>query len=135
VVEIPGAEYPSYAADPRNGLQIGVQKWAADYPAASNFLRVLFGCRPEGVAPADSWNWSRFCDPRAERLTRRATRVTPADPVAADRLWAQADRRVVDAAAAVPLLNQKTVTVVSRRTGNVRTSPQWGVLIDQLWVR
>jgi len=35
----------------------------------------------------------------------------------------------------VPLLNRKQVDFVSRRVGNYQYSPQWGMLLDQLWVR
>jgi peptide/nickel transport system substrate-binding protein len=35
----------------------------------------------------------------------------------------------------VPLLNPKQVDFVSRRVGDYQYSPQWGVLLDRLWVR
>jgi peptide/nickel transport system substrate-binding protein len=128
-------DYIPYVSDPRRRAQVSVQKWGPDYPAASNFLRVLFGCPQPGVGSGTSWNWSRFCDRTAERLATRATRLQASDPVAADALWARVDRRVVDAAAAVPLLNPKRIDFVSKRVGNYQHSPQWGVLLDQLWVR
>lgn len=128
-------KYIPYVSDPRRRAQVGVQKWAPDYPAASNFLRVLFGCPQPGVEPAASWNWSRFCDRTTERLATRATGLQASDPVAADALWARVDRRVVGAAAAVPLLNPKEIDFVSKRVGNYQHSPQWGVLLDQLSVR
>ena len=54
---------------------------------------------------------------------------------AANALWAAVDREVVDKAAAIPLLNTKTIELTSRRTGNAQYNPQWGLLFDQLWVR
>jgi len=35
----------------------------------------------------------------------------------------------------VPLFNPKLTDVVSQRVGNYQHNPQWGVLLDQLWVR
>ena len=57
------------------------------------------------------------------------------DPVAGQRAWAAADRMIVDRAAAVPYANNLALTLVSPRTGNDQSNPQWGVLLDQLWVR
>ncbi len=64
---------------------------------------------------------------------RRALAST--DPSAADTLWVRADRRIVSQAAAVPLVSPGTVQVVSRRVGGYQDNPQWGVLLDQLWLR
>ena len=120
---------------PRSRVQIGVQKWGADYPAASTFLKTLFGCAALAGDPAVDYNWSRYCDARTELLMRRGLRLQGADDAAADAAWARADQRVVDHAAAVPLLNPKQIDLVSRRVGNHQYHTQWGVLLDQLWVR
>ena len=50
-------------------------------------------------------------------------------------MWGAVDREVVDRAAAIPLFNPKAIEVVSRRVGNAQYNPQWGLLLDQLWVR
>jgi ABC-type transport system substrate-binding protein len=50
-------------------------------------------------------------------------------------LWAQNDRRIVDQAPWVPLYNTRSADFVSERVGNYQHHPQWGVLVDQLWVR
>jgi len=49
--------------------------------------------------------------------------------------WAAADRMIVDQAAALPYANPLAVTLLSRRTGNYQFNPEWGVPLDQLWVR
>jgi len=123
------------AAQVRNSrVQIGIQKWGADYPAASTFLQTLFGCRtPQDLSVL--YNWSQYCDPRTEQLIRRGLRLQGSDDPAADTWWARADQRVVDQAGAVPLLNTKQIDLVSRRVGNHQYNPQWGTLLDQLWVR
>ena len=52
-----------------------------------------------------------------------------------DALWARAERRVLDAAVAVPLVNPINIDLVSARLRNDEQSPQWGFLVDQAWVR
>jgi hypothetical protein len=44
-------------------------------------------------------------------------------------------RAEVDRAAAVPLFNERVLTFVSERVGNHQFHLQWGMLLDQLWVR
>jgi ABC-type transport system substrate-binding protein len=126
-------DYFGYIADSRHHVQTGIFGWAADYPAASGYLETLFSCA--GFVPADpsQSNNSEFCDPRADQLMQRARNAS--DNATADALWAKADQRIVDQAAAVPLETPKAVAFVSRRVGNYQYSPQWGVLYDQLWVR
>jgi peptide/nickel transport system substrate-binding protein len=125
-------DYFRYVADSRHRAQIGPMGWAPDYPAALSMLQLL---RCAGFVPASpaSLNYSEFCDHRADELMRRASQL-PADDAAADALWAQADKRLTDQAAVLPLDNPKAVNFVSRRVGNFQYSQQWGVLYDQLWV-
>ncbi|MGZ4275772.1 MAG: protein kinase domain-containing protein [Solirubrobacteraceae bacterium] len=126
-------DYFRYISDSRHRAQIGPAGWFSDFPDAAGFM-ALFRC--DTFAPADSLqaNYSEFCDPRADRLAQRASRVAAGDP-RADALWAQVDKRVTDQAAVLPLINPKAVFLVSRRAGNFQYSRQWGVLYDQLWVR
>jgi peptide/nickel transport system substrate-binding protein len=127
---LPVTSYWQYISDPRNRAQIGLVVWDSDFPAPSDFLQQLFACHsPSNV------NWSHFCDPQADRLMDRALRLQSTDPTAAQALWARAEQRIVGQAAALPLDNPKQVDVVSRRVGDYQYSPQWGVLLDQLWVR
>jgi hypothetical protein len=55
--------------------------------------------------------------------------------VAGAAAWASVDRMIVDRAVAVPYANNLALTLLSRRVGNHVVNPQWGVLLDQLWVR
>jgi ABC-type transport system substrate-binding protein len=48
------------------------------------------------------------------------------DPTAANALWESVDRRLADAAPAVPLFNRQHVTLVSARVDNVQHHPLWG---------
>jgi YVTN family beta-propeller protein len=128
----PTEDYPTFMEAHRR-VQIGLQNWSADYPAPSNFLQTLFGCRSR--VQTFTWNWSRWCDPAMDRMMRRARRLQPSDPAAANAVWARVDQRIADRAAAVPMFTPQAVDVVSRRVGNYQRSPQWGILLDQLWVQ
>jgi peptide/nickel transport system substrate-binding protein len=66
---------------------------------------------------------------------RRAVTLGLTRPRAADRLWRQVDRRVVDLAVWLPLFNPKQVDLVSRRVSHYRWSPQLHLIPSLLWVR
>ena len=57
------------------------------------------------------------------------------DPVAADRLWAQADRDITNLAPWVTTVNETETDLVSQRVGNYQYVPTVFALLDQLWVR
>ncbi len=78
---------------------------------------------------------SEFCDRGIEADIQRALTLQTTDPYLANQLWARIDRAIVDRAPVVPLFTLKELDIVSRRVGNYQYNPQWGVLIDQLWVR
>ena len=63
----------------------------------------------------------------------KAAEVT--DPPQALDLWNRIDRRIVDDAPVVPTVNRAFTTFVSRRVGNVQTTPLASVLLDQMWVK
>ena len=49
--------------------------------------------------------------------------------------WSRLDRWLTDNAIAIPYLNLKTTDFTSRRLGNYQHHPEYGLLIDQVWVR
>jgi YVTN family beta-propeller protein len=133
-----GSATPYYNAvgDPTTRAQIGWSSWIQDYTSASDFIRILFDC--DSIVPGDAaatFNYSQLCDPALERQIHTAERLQAEDPVAGQHAWAAADRMIVNQAAAVPFANSQALTLVSTRTGNYQSNPQWGVLLEQLWVR
>jgi peptide/nickel transport system substrate-binding protein len=119
---------PTGPLDPRRHAQTGLFSWFADFPAPSNYVTTFFSCH----APS---NWSEFCDARIEAEIQRALALQTTDPYLANQLWARIDRAIVDRAPVAPLFTLKELNIVSRRVGNYQYNPQWGALIDQLWVR
>jgi YVTN family beta-propeller protein len=126
-------DYLEYAGNSRNRAQLGTMGWYSDFPSSA--LRYLFSCASFLPESAANRNFSAFCDRGVDAKMARASDLQASDPVRANALWAQADRMLVDRAAAVPLVNQHIVGFVSERVGNYQLHPQRLTLLDQLWVR
>ena len=122
--------------DTRKKVQIGLMPWIADYPAPSTFLD-NFKCATIVRNDPANLNHSQFCDREVDALIGQAGRLQAVDPTAADEVWAQAERRIVDQAPLVAAYNPLYVTAVSERVGNYHgnASALWGELFDQIWVR
>jgi peptide/nickel transport system substrate-binding protein len=80
-------------------------------------------------------NRAAFCDPTVERMLDHALRLRTSRPEAANRLWARIDREIVGRAPWLPTVNLRTIDFVSKSVGNYQFHPQWGLLLDQLWVK
>ena len=52
----------TYIQNTKNKVQISLSQWYQDYPAASDFLNVLFGCASYTPGSDTSINISGFCD-------------------------------------------------------------------------
>jgi ABC-type transport system substrate-binding protein/DNA-binding SARP family transcriptional activator/streptogramin lyase len=123
------------SSDSRTRVQAGFDAWSQDYPEPSSFLD-LFTCGMFLPANPDNENRSELCNPLVDRAVEHARALqTRGAGQASSSAWAAADRLVTNLGAWVPLVNARNVVIVSRRVGNVQSSPQWGVLLDQMWVR
>jgi ABC-type oligopeptide transport system substrate-binding subunit len=108
---------------------MGFSGWASDYPAESGFIVPVLSCA------ARRSSGSQFCDPALERRMDEATRLQITDLASAHRRWSSIDHAITDRAPWVPLVSRSWVNVVSERLGNFQVNPQWGPLIDQMWVQ
>jgi ABC-type transport system substrate-binding protein len=70
-----------------------------------------------------------------DRLSRRAHDLAATDPAEAARLWAEANQRVVDEAAVVPLENGRSVELLSPRVDGYQNHSLFGFLPARAWVR
>lgn len=120
--------YFAKVSDPRARAQIGFGGWLADFPSAASFLPPLLSC-------AGFFNLSAFCNPAIDEQMARAALAQVQDPAAASALWQQVEQSLLAQAPLVPLYNPSNVDFVSKRVGNYQYNPQWGVLLDQLWVK
>jgi peptide/nickel transport system substrate-binding protein len=119
------------AVNPPQGhaSQVAWNAWAADYPSQAGFLLPVFKCANNGYVP------NRFCNPRVDRLLAAATNADAENPTGAPARWQRAERAILALAPVVPMYNLQVATFVAKRVGNVEQHPQWGVLLDRLWVR
>ena len=65
----------------------------------------------------------------------RAEVVGATNPTAANKLWAQIDRKVTDTSPAAVLFAPKNTDFISKRVGNFIFSAQYYMLLDQAWVQ
>lgn len=118
--------YFSTIFDPKTRAQSGLIGW----------IGMQYGSQAIDVLRCDfDGNVARFCDRRMDARARRALNLLADDPEAAAATWAELDRKLVDAAAMVPLFNPRLPYLVSRRVGNWQYHPYLGPLYDQLWLR
>lgn len=131
-----GPAFGEQISNLKSGWNISSGDWTADYPSPGEFFGAFLACssyRPDD--PAQTTNSGGFCDPKLDRLLARAQTLQTTDPVAADALWAQADRLAVDQAAWAPMVNNAAVEILSTRVGDFTLDPNSLPQIDQLWVR
>ncbi len=125
----------TYVQNTNNKVQINVQQWYQDYPAASDFLYVLFGCESFHPGSDSSINFSGFCNKPINAQMHKALTLAVTNEPAANILWAKIDKQVTDQAPMATLFNPKHVDFVSKRVGNFTFSKQFYWLVDQSWVQ
>jgi YVTN family beta-propeller protein len=111
--------------------QIGIEGFSGDVAMPSMFAP-LFLCSSIHPRSGGNPNLSAFCDPDIDAEIAAASAAHRPE---ADARWEHAYRKLADAAPVVPLVNRRTVALVSKRVGNYQLHPLWGPLLDQLWVR
>jgi peptide/nickel transport system substrate-binding protein len=128
--------YFSKVADSRFRAQAGYYTWFAGFPSAADFIPPQFSCA--AFVPASSEqnsNLSEFCDRSIDAQLARAAAVQVQDPPAATVLWQQVEHVLLAQAPVVPTYNRRNVDFVSKRVANYQSNPQWGLLLDQVWVK
>jgi len=125
----------TYIQNTNNKVQMSVTQWYKDYPAASDFLHILFGCASFREGSDASINIAGFCDEAIDAKMQKALDLGVTDQAAADALWAEIDHEVTDQAPAVGLFTPKRLDFVSKRLGNFQFNPQFNWMITQSWVQ
>jgi len=125
----------TYIQNTNNKVQMSVSQWYKDYPAASDFLNILFGCSSFREGSDASVNISGFCDKDIDAKMQKALDLGVTDQAAADKQWAEIDREVTDKAPAVGLFTPKRLDFVSKRVGNFKFNPQYDWIVTQSWVQ
>ena len=125
----------TYIQNTNNKVQMSVTQWYQDYPAASDFLNILFGCSSFHEGSDSSVNIAGFCDKEIDAKMQEALALGVTDPEAANKMWAEIDKAVTDKAPAAALFTPKHVDFVSKRVGNFQFNSQFYWMIHQSWVQ
>ena len=128
--------YFAKVLDSRSRAQVGYWGWAAEFPSPIDVVQPVFACA--GFVPASpslSRDPSGFCDREIDAQMERAAALQAVDSSAANVLWQQIERELLFQAPMVPTSNRRSVDFVAEGVGHYAYHPQWGVLLDQLWVK
>jgi peptide/nickel transport system substrate-binding protein len=125
----------TYIQNTNNKVQISVSQWYQDYPAASDFLNILFGCASFTEGSDSSINISGFCDKDIDAKMQAALALGVTDQEGANKMWAEIDKAVTDNAAAAALFTPKHLDFVSKRLGNFQFNYQYYWMVTQSWVQ
>lgn len=128
--------YFGKVADSRVRAQIGYYSWVAGYPSAADFIPPQYSCTAfVPASPEQNTNLSEFCDPSIDAQMARAVALQVQDSAAASVLWQKVEQSLLAHAPVVPAYNRSNMDFVSKRLGNYQYNPQWGLLLDQAWVK
>ena len=125
----------TYIQNTNNKVQISVTQWYQDYPAASDFLNILFGCASFTPGSDSSINITGFCDKDIQAKMDAALAQGVTDPEGANKVWAEVDKAVTDAAPMAALFTPKHIDFVSKRLGNFQFNAQFYWMVTQSWVQ
>jgi peptide/nickel transport system substrate-binding protein len=125
----------TYIQNTNNKVQISVSQWYQDYPAASDFLYILFGCESFKEGSDSSINISGFCDQAINKKMKDALALGVTDPDGANKMWAEIDKAVTDQAPMAAMFTPKHVDFVSKRLGNFQFNAQFYWMVSQSWVQ
>jgi peptide/nickel transport system substrate-binding protein len=114
---------------------VGWSAWYQDYPAPSDFLNVLLGCGSIHPKSDASPNIAEFCSKSIQAQMTQAESVAATNPTQAASLWTQVDHELTQQAPWVDLYNPKQIDFLSKNVHGYAWSPQWYILIDQLWLK
>jgi peptide/nickel transport system substrate-binding protein len=133
---LPLESYYAKVLDSRSRAQVGYWGWAAEFPSPIDVVQPVFGCT--GFVPASpqvSRDPSGFCNRNIDARMERAAALQAEDPSAANVMWQRIEREILAQAPMVPTSNRRSVDFVAARVGHYEYHPQWGVLLDRLWVK
>ncbi len=125
----------TYIQNTNNKVQMSVTQWYQDYPAASDFLNILFGCASFTPGSDSSINIAGYCNKDVDAKMQAALALGVTDQEGANKMWAEVDKAVTDDAAAAALFTPKHLDFVSKRLGNFQFNSQFYWMITQSWVQ
>jgi peptide/nickel transport system substrate-binding protein len=123
----------NYIQNTNNKVQISITDWDQDYPAASDFLDVLFSCHSFRKGSDNSINISGFCDPAIDDEMAKAETLSLLHPKAANAIWAHVDHQITRRAVVVSLFSVAKLDFTSATLKNFTFSGEY-MFLPQLAV-
>ena len=125
----------TFIQNTNNKVQMSITQWYQDYPAASDFANILFGCSSFTEGSDSSINIAGFCDKEIDAKMQAALALGVTDQPAADKMWAEVDKAITDQAPAAALFTPKHLDFTSKRLGNFKFNSQYYWMVTQSWVQ
>jgi peptide/nickel transport system substrate-binding protein len=125
----------NYIQNTNNKVQISITDWDQDYPAASDFLDVLFSCASFHKGSDNSINISGFCDPAIDTEMAKAETLSLLHPNAADTIWAHVDHQITRRALVVSLFSVAKLDFTSASLKHFTFSGEYMFLPQRAVVR
>nr|BFE80092.1 hypothetical protein GCM10020093_026930 [Planobispora longispora] len=132
-------KYPSgdwsaqYAGKPdfvhQNKLGIMIAGWGADWPSGFGFLSQIVDGR--FIKPSGNYNMMELNDPAVNELLDKGIQTT--DPAERNKIWAEVDKKVMESAAFLPFVYEKTLIFRPASLTNVYVHPAYG-MYDYTWL-
>lgn len=94
--------YSADATDAKGDYDLTLGSWQPDFPSANGNIQPLFDSSQIG---GGNYNISRYSNKDVDALIKKATETI--DPVQAQKIWAEADQRIMEDAPIVPLLDTR----------------------------
>jgi peptide/nickel transport system substrate-binding protein len=116
-------------------IQAGFGGWSADYFSPTGFYQNILTCLAKRAPASNGAAVAGFCDPEIDREMVRAQALQASDPRRATLLWTKIDHEITDQAPWVAYMNPGWTQLLGEGVGNYQYHPQYGALLDQLWVR
>jgi len=124
----------AYIQNTNNKVQMSVSQWYQDYPAASDFLNILFSCGSFHEGSDSSINITGFCNKDIDAKMKEALSLGTADPAKAASIWTAVDKLVTDSAPAAVMFTPKQVDFLSTRVKGFNFNLQIKWVMSESWV-
>lgn len=125
----------TYIQNTNNKVQMSVTQWYQDYPAASDFLNILFGSSSYTPGSDSSINIAGYTNKDLDAKMQSALALGVTDQDAANKIWAEVDKTVTDDSPAAAMFTPKHLDFVSKRLGNFQFNSQFYWMVTQSWVK
>ncbi|NUT42654.1 MAG: ABC transporter substrate-binding protein [Thermoactinospora sp.] len=132
-------KYPSgdwsaqYAGKPEfvhsNNLGLMIAGWGADWPSGFGFLSQIVDGR--FIKASGNYNMMELNDKAVNDLLDKGIQTT--DPAERNKIWAEVDKKVMESAAFVPFVYEKTLIYRPANLTNVYVHPAYG-MYDYTWL-